>query len=182
MLCVILEYPSPTISSVKKGSHFSLDDAQKRLSLGGKMVITQDLVAFTQVSSWERNRKGGKGEKNLLFKKCYLTEVAWCGEKSQSVLCHWRSSKGCVPQRDVAAKGDCIRERLRRSHSVTVGIKREADWHSLKRNWRKETSTGKKEATRFHSVLSLEITNKDSGENWEKCQRQLYTTSAVIQL
>lgn len=53
---------APTISSVKKGSHFSLDDAQKRLSLGGKMVITQDLAAFTQVSSWGRNRQGGKDE------------------------------------------------------------------------------------------------------------------------
>lgn len=61
-VCYFRVPDAPTISSVKKGSHFSLDDAQKRLSLGGKMVITQDLAAFTQVSSWGRNRQGGKDE------------------------------------------------------------------------------------------------------------------------
>lgn len=44
--------------------HHSLDDAQRHLSLGGKMVITQDLVAITQVFSRGRSREGGKrGEK-----------------------------------------------------------------------------------------------------------------------
>lgn len=56
-----LRVPPPN-SSFKKGSHFSLDDAQKRISLQGNMVITQDLAAFTQVSSWERNGRGGKGK------------------------------------------------------------------------------------------------------------------------
>lgn len=44
--------------------HHSLDDAQRHISLGGKMVITQDLVAIIQVFSRGRSREGGKGGEN----------------------------------------------------------------------------------------------------------------------
>lgn len=69
--------------------------AKRHPSWGGKMVITQGLVAVTQIFSWGRSNHAGKAgrggkKKPLLFSR---------GGQRQSVLCHWRSLRGCVPQR-----------------------------------------------------------------------------------
>jgi len=70
-----------TIFSVKKGAHFSLDDVQKCLSLEGKMVITRDLAAFTQVSSCEGHGHNGMGENIYCLYRAL--EQKWPAGKSQ---------------------------------------------------------------------------------------------------